>query len=217
MKRPTEAARRGDDDHNGWFVVIEGPSGVGKSTVAELLRTELARRELPVTVTAEPSDSALGKLARQGADEYRGVVLACLVAADRYYHLERDIRPALRAGYVVICERYLPTSLVLQRIDGVESSFLRQLNQYADDPDLTVILTGGPAGAEQRLPDRGIYSRVHRGGPTARAAEDRLYRDMAHTLRQAGHVVLHIEVAGPVETVARVVLDALLGRMGRRT
>jgi dTMP kinase len=94
--------------------------------------------------TKEPSDSALGKLARQGTDEYRGLVLACLVAADWYYHLEHDIRPALRAGYVVICDRYVPTSLVLQRIDGVEPAFLSQVNQYADKPDLTVVLTGEP-------------------------------------------------------------------------
>lgn len=93
-------------DRQGFFVAIEGPSGVGKSTVTDLLHAALAHRGFPAVATKEPSDSALGKLARQGADEYRGLVLACLVAADRYYHLEHDIRPALRAGYVVICDRY---------------------------------------------------------------------------------------------------------------
>jgi dTMP kinase len=121
-------------EQEGLFVVIEGPSGVGKTTVTELLHTELASRGLPTVATREPTDSALGKLARQGTDEYRGLVLACLVAADRYYHLEHDIRPALRAGYVVICDRYVPTSLVLQHIDGVEPHFLARLNQYADRP-----------------------------------------------------------------------------------
>ncbi len=57
----------------GLFVVIEGPSGVGKSTVVEYLRAELAARNVPVVATKEPSDSALGKLARQGTDEYRGL------------------------------------------------------------------------------------------------------------------------------------------------
>lgn len=179
----------------GFFVVIEGPSGVGKSTVAEVLRAELAERKLPVITTKEPSDSALGKLARQGTDEYRGLVLACLVAADRYYHLERDIRPALRAGYVVICDRYVPTSFVLQRIDGVGSEFLARLNQYADKPDLTVILTGEPKRSEQRAIDRGIYSRFHRSGTAARVVENRLYRDVARKLQEAGDAVLHHEVS----------------------
>jgi dTMP kinase len=125
----------------GFFIAVEGPNGVGKTTVTELLHAELVSRKVPVIATKEPSDSALGKLARQGTDEYRGLVLACLVAAARYYHLEHDVRPALRAGYVVTCDRYVPTSLVLQRIDGVEPSFLAQLNQYTDKPDLTVVLT----------------------------------------------------------------------------
>lgn len=80
----------------GLFVVIEGPSGVGKSTVAELLHTELKSRRVPAIATKEPSDSALGTLVRQGTYEYRGVVLACPVTADRYYHLDHDIRPVAR-------------------------------------------------------------------------------------------------------------------------
>lgn len=202
----------------GLFVVVEGPSGVGKSTVVEQVRAELAAQGIPVVATKEPSDSALGKLARQGTDEYRGLVLACLVAADRYYHLEYDIRPALRAGYVVVCDRYVPTSFVLQRIDGVEPGFLAQLNQYADEPDLTVVLTGEPKRSEQRAADRGVYSRFHRGGTAARAVEDRLYRDVVHQLREAGSTVLHHEVADePAEAVAAVVLDAVLERLGQRS
>jgi dTMP kinase len=205
-------------ERQGVFVVVEGPSGVGKTTVADLLHGELAQRGVPAVTTKEPSDSALGKLARQGTDEYRGLVLACLVAADRYYHLEHDIRPALRAGYVVICDRYVPTSLVLQRIDGVEPAFLSQLNQYADSPDLTVILTGRPQEPQRRVEDPGVYSRFHRGGTAARMVEDRLYRDVAHQLTEAGYPVLHHEVTDePAETVAAVLLGAVLERLGARS
>jgi dTMP kinase len=203
---------------HGLFVAIEGPSGVGKTTVTRLLQTDLARRGLPVAATREPSDSAIGKLARQGTDEYRGLVLACLVAADRYYHLERDIRPAVRAGYVVLCDRYVPTSLVLQRIDGVEPAFLAQLNQFADEPDLTVILTGQPAHLEARARDRGVYSRFHHGGTAARVVEDRLYRDVVHRLKEAGQAVRHYEVKDePAEAVAAVIRNAILERIGQRS
>lgn len=202
----------------GFFVAVEGPSGVGKSTVVGLLRAELAQRGLPVVTAKEPSDSALGKLARQGTDEYRGLVLACLVAADRYYHLEHDIRPAMQAGYIVICDRYVPTSLVLQRMDGVEPAFLVQLNQYADPPDLTVVLTGEPQRSERRAEDRGICSRFHRGGRAVRVLEDRLYRDVLYRLREAGHDVLHHDVEDqPADAVAAAVLDAVLQRLGTRS
>ncbi|SBW23033.1 thymidylate kinase [Candidatus Protofrankia californiensis] len=197
-------------DRAGCFVVIEGASGIGKTTVAAMLRDELAHRGFPTLATKQPSDSALGKLARQGTDEYRGVVLACLVAADRYYHVERDIRPALRAGYVVVCDRYVPTSLVLQRMDGVETDFVEQLNQYAERPDLTVILTGQPQRSGKRAEDRGIYSRFHRGGQAARLVEDWLYRDVAQQLVQAGYAVLHHEVTDQsAEAVTAVVLNAV--------
>ncbi len=119
---------------------------------------------------------------------------------------------------MVLCDRYVPTSFVLQRIDGVEPGFLAQLNQYAEEPDLTVVLTGEPKRSEQRAADRGIYSRFHCGGTAARAVEDRLYRDVVHQLREADSAVLHHEVADePAETVAAVVLDAVFERLEQRS
>jgi dTMP kinase len=199
----------------GRFIVIEGPSGIGKTTITAMLRDELAKRGLPAVATREPSDSALGKLARQGTEEYRGLVLACLVAADRYYHIERDIRPALRAGYVVVCDRYVPTSLVLQQMDGVTPDFVEYLNQYAERPDLTIILTGQPRQSGQRAHERGVYSRFHRTGPSARAVEDQLYRDVAQNLVTARWPVLHYEVASQSrETITAVALHAVLPLLG---
>jgi dTMP kinase len=72
-----------------------------------------------VHTTSEPSHGPLGTLARHGTDTYSGYVLACLVAADRYHHLATDIRPNLAAGRIVVCDRYVPSSYVLQLMDGV--------------------------------------------------------------------------------------------------
>ncbi|MEU6071861.1 hypothetical protein ABZ864_47440 [Streptomyces sp. NPDC047082] len=47
------------------------------------------------------------------------MAMACLVAADRYHHLAQEIRPALQRGNVVLCDRYIASSLVLQVIDGL--------------------------------------------------------------------------------------------------
>ncbi|MCI4064512.1 dTMP kinase [Micromonospora sp. R77] len=174
---------------SGRFVVVDGPSGVGKTTVAALLARLLADAGRPVHATKEPTHTALGSAARYGTDDYRGLTLACLVTADRYHHLETEVRPALAAGKMVICDRYLPTSLVLQRLDGVDPDYLWSLNRYVDRPDLTIILTGDPTRSRARAAERGIHSRFHRGGPAAGAEERDLYVQVAEELAGAGFVV----------------------------
>lgn len=199
----------------GFFVVIDGPSGVGKSTVTALLGAQLAQRGLAVLTTKEPSRSRLGELARTGTEQYGGLALACLVTADRYHHLEQEIRPALAAGRIVLCDRYVPSSLVLQQMDGVDASFLWQLNQHTDTPDLTIILVGRPARSRARAHRRGIYSRFHRGPATAGVIEQRLYRDTAVMFAALGHnVFVHDVQLAPPETVAGTLLDEILERLG---
>ncbi|MEH1123197.1 dTMP kinase [Micromonospora sp. CPCC 206061] len=56
---------------HGLFVVIDGPSGVGKTTVTRLIQAELTCHGLAVAATREPSDSALGVLTRHGTNDYR--------------------------------------------------------------------------------------------------------------------------------------------------
>ncbi len=70
-------------------------------------------------VTCEPSDGPIGKLARQLTDTVHGTALACLYAADRYHHLDTEIVPHLEAGEIVITDRYIPSALVMQQLDGV--------------------------------------------------------------------------------------------------
>ncbi|MGH4006791.1 MAG: dTMP kinase, partial [Pseudonocardiaceae bacterium] len=104
----------------GMLITIDGPGGVGKSTTAQLVAKTLDDRAIPVHTTTEPTRTSLGEHIRASTDTYRGMALACLVAGDRHHHLVAEILPALRAGKVVVCDRYLPSSLVLQRIDGIE-------------------------------------------------------------------------------------------------
>ena len=139
----------------GLFISIDGPGGSGKSTLAALVAARLARRGLAVRQTREPSPTPLGQLIRAGTDDYAGMALACLVAGDRHHHLAAEIRPALAAGQIIICDRYLPASLVLQRMDGISWDVILQLNQGADQPALAVILNGSPAVIAARLAARG--------------------------------------------------------------
>jgi dTMP kinase len=205
--------------HHGFFVALDGPSGIGKSTLIGLLADRLTACGCSVIATKEPTATPLGSLARFGTDDYHGLTLACLVAADRYQHLEHEIRPALQAGRLVVCDRYLASSLVLQRLDGVSPEFVWQLNQHVDRPDLCIILSGDASCARERAEKRGLYSRFHRGGQAVGMAEAALYTTAATELAEHGFPVLTHDVGtqtpGEVaETLAAAVLARLQDQAG---
>jgi dTMP kinase len=201
---------------SGLFVSIDGPGGIGKSTLTGQLAAQLTRRGVPAHATTEPSRSPLGDFARHAPDRYHGLVLACLVAADRYHHLETEIQPHLDAGEVVISDRYVPTSLVLQRIDGVDADFIWQLNRRAPPPDLAVILRADPAVLAARLAARGAHTRFERA-PDASQVESHLYQQAAQQLHAAGWPLLLVDTTDAVpQVLARTLTTRILTLQERR-
>ncbi|MCW2934364.1 MAG: thymidylate kinase [Actinomycetia bacterium] len=195
------------------FASIDGPGGSGKSTVAGLVMEQLTRRGVAVHLTAEPSPTPLGKLIRAGTDEYAGMALACLVAGDRHHHLAAEIRPSLAAGEVVICDRYLPSSLVLQRMDGISWDVIMQLNAGTDRPGLAVILNGDPDVIAARLATRGVHSRFERQQGSSHA-EVSLYRDTAARLAESGWPVCVVDVTTrSAREAAMIVTDRILAML----
>ncbi|MBE8517074.1 hypothetical protein ILP97_06050 [Amycolatopsis sp. H6(2020)] len=102
---------------------------------------------------------------RHNTDTYRGHTLACLVAADRYHHLEQEMRQQLAAGSIVVCDRYVASSCVLQCMDGVPLPFVEAINAAADVPDLAVTLQAPPEVTAARV--AGVRA-VRAGRGTAR-------------------------------------------------
>ncbi|MFE3638162.1 dTMP kinase [Streptomyces sp. NPDC059168] len=195
---------------NGLFVSIDGPSGVGKSTTIRELRTVLAARGIAAQWTVEPPrGDFLGDFTRTHGGQLTGMALACLVAAARYRHVETIIAPALARGDLIISDRYIASTLVLQRLDGVPLDFLKLLNAYAPPPDLAVILTASPDAIEARIAEAGVTHRF-RADPTAPAREVELYRDAAPLIEDMGATVLSIDsTALPPSAVAERIADAV--------
>ncbi|MFG2408769.1 dTMP kinase [Streptomyces brevispora] len=195
----------------GQFITLDGPSGVGKSTTLEALSDVLTRRRVPVRRTLEPSTTDTGRFVSENFAHIRGHALACLVAADRYQHVEHEIRPWLDAGDTVVCDRYLASTLVMQRLDGVPLKFLLDLNAAVLRPDLSVILTADPTLIASRIAERGPRNRFHRD-PTAPGREVALYAETAGLLKTAGVgnvLVVNTGTATPTE-VASLIADAAL-------
>lgn len=202
----------------GLFVSLDGPGGSGKSSTAALARHELTALGLPVHATTEPSRTALGNLIRAGTYTYEGMSLACLVAGDRHHHLASEIRPQLRSGSIVISDRYLPSSLVLQRMDGLSWETIWQLNAGADTPDLAVIITAEPDVLTRRLSQRGGAHSRFEDRPDGPATEYALYHDAAARLTALGWPICQIDNTNlPPADAAAIVTDRVLALRAERS
>jgi dTMP kinase len=135
------------DGPRGRLITLEGVEGAGKSTQVQSLRAWLEAREVPVVATAEPDGTPLGASLRRVLGEVDRVVPlteTLLFAASRAEHVQRVIRPALEAGQVVLCDRYVDSTVAYQGYGrGVPLETIAQLNRLATDgllPDLTLVL-----------------------------------------------------------------------------
>lgn len=194
----------------GMFVSVDGPSGAGKSTIVRHLAQMLDADGEDVHVTAEPSNGPIGVLCRELTETVTGHALACLYAADRYHHVETEIRPHREEGRTVISDRYIPSGLVMQRFDGIDPAFLWQLNADADRPNLVVILEADPEVIAERLRERGPHNRFQLP-PDSSHAEVNFYRQTSDRLIQAGFDVLRVDCNHrPPEQSAGVIHDRLM-------
>lgn len=195
----------------GVFVSVDGPSGAGKSTIVHHLAQMLVAIGEEVHVTAEPSGGPIGALCRELTETVTGHALACLYAADRYHHVETEIRPHVEEGRTVISDRYIPSGLVMQRFDGIDPAFLWQLNAEADRPDLAVILEADPETIAERLRERGPHNRFQLSRGSSHA-EVHFYRHATDRLIQAGFDVLRVDCnQRPAEQSAAFIIGRLKG------
>jgi dTMP kinase len=186
---------------NGLFVSVDGPSGVGKSTTVRVLAQLLRDQGRVVHETAEPSDGPIGQLARELTETVHGLALACLYAADRYHHLTHEVLPHLEAGEAVITDRYIPSALVMQQLDGVDPDYLWRINARAGKPHLAVLLDADPVVVAERLRDRGPHNRLQRL-PSSAHIEWHHYREVYQRLADAGWTIQRIDCSNT--TVAEV-------------
>lgn len=134
----------------GRFISLEGGEGVGKSTQARHLAAALRARALEVIETREPGGSPGAEAIRAlllegGADRWTAPAEALLFAAARADHVACTIRPALRRGAWVVCDRYVDSSIAYQGgADGLGADAIRALHGISSGgllPDRTLLLT----------------------------------------------------------------------------
>ena len=138
----------------GLFIVIEGLDGSGKTTQAALLAEKLAKTR-DVFLTAEPSRGKTGTFIRECClyDERRLPIEteALLFAADRIEHMYNEVKPALDEGKLVVCDRYIYSSLAYQGSSGLSLDWIKTINARALQPDICIFIDVPPEKVIERL------------------------------------------------------------------
>src|SRR5712692_8225577 len=126
----------------GHLIVIEGTDGVGRSTQIELLRPWLELEGFAVSNTGWTRSPLLADTINEAkaGHELTVTTFSLLYAADFADRLENEIIPALRAGFIVIADRYMYTAFARNAVMGAERKWTRELFGCALVPDLVLYL-----------------------------------------------------------------------------
>lgn len=195
------------------FVSLEGIDGSGKSTQAQLLAQRLRDSGREVVLTREPGGTPLGEAIRDlllHAGDIAPWAEAALFAASRAQHVDEVIRPALERGAVVVCDRYVDSSVAYQGgARGLGIDEVLQLNVAAVGgllPDVTLLLLLDPALAAARrheAPDR-----IEREDAAFHARIDQAYRVLAERFPER---IVAVDASLPAAAVTEVIDDVLRG------
>jgi dTMP kinase len=147
----------------GLLVAFEGLDQSGKQTQAERLRDRLVAHGRLVRLLSFPAyDTPIGaEIGRglRGEHEYGPDVMQLLYIANRY-ELKPEIERELTRGTILICDRYLASSIVYGEAFGLDPVWLRDTQQYLPQPDLTFLLDIPPdVSARRKTTDRDRYER----------------------------------------------------------
>ena len=142
----------------GFLLVIEGIDGAGKTTQADRIQAALSARGFTVVRTKEPTTGRWGKILRDSATTGRLSLEeeVEMFVKDRREHVETLILPELRAGRVVIVDRYYFSTAAYQGARGMDPKALIARNEeFAPEPDLLVLLDVEPKQGLERIRTRG--------------------------------------------------------------
>ncbi len=166
---------------NGYFISFEGVDGSGKSTQISKLKEYLEAGGYEVVLSREPGGTDIGEQIRSVIldpknEGMTAVTEALLYAASRAQHVHDVIAPAVESGRIVICDRFVDSSIAYQQHGRDLGECVRIINGYAIDgwmPDLTFLLKVEPdvggtrIGSREKdrieMEDRSFHEAVYRG------------------------------------------------------
>jgi dTMP kinase len=191
----------------GRLIAVEGLDGSGKSTQLYLLKRWLELRGLKVFLTEWNSSVIVKKATSKGKKRQLLTpttfsLIHCTDFADRY---ERQILPLLKAGYLVLCDRYIFTAFARDAVRGCSCTWLRNLYGFARRPDLTLFFNTPLAVALSRILSGRPQLKYHEAGmdlglagdpyESFRIFQERIYREYLAMKDDCGFVTIDGSIA----------------------
>ncbi len=135
----------------GKLIVFEGIDGSGKTTLAKYVVKFLEEKNIKSIYTYEPYDPQIIKLIESKGKELGAVMEALLLAADRFLHVNKVIKPYMEKGYYVVCDRYYFSSIAYQGARGADREWIKTINYFIIKPNLSIYLDVTPEIGLSRL------------------------------------------------------------------
>ena len=190
----------------GYFITFEGGDGSGKSTQIALLRDWLMQAGYDVILTREPGGTRISERIRElildpDNQEMADMTEALLYAAARAQLVSQMIKPALAEGKVVICDRFVDSSIAYQAYGRGLGDAVGVINSYAVDgcmPDLTILLRLDPEKGSSRIADR-EHDRIEQAPD---AFHRKVYEGYLALEKTYPERIFGIDASGTIEEIA---------------
>ncbi|MEV5030845.1 dTMP kinase [Paenibacillus sp. LPE1-1-1.1] len=204
----------------GVFITIEGGEGAGKSTLIEQLSNKMLQRGKMVTTTREPGGIPIAEQIRNVILDREHVAMdarteALLYAAARRQHLVEKVAPALEQGQMVICDRFVDSSLAYQgHARGLGMDEVWAINQFAIQdlmPDLTIYMDVSPEVGLRRI-SQAAEREINRLDLEKHSFHERVREGYLQLLQQNPDRMMRIDAEQSPEKVFHDVLSAIDSR-----
>lgn len=203
------------------FITLEGPEGSGKTTAVEAAVKKLTEMGYQIVRTREPGGTPISEQIRnvildKGNTAMDGRTEALLYAASRRQHLVEKVWPAIKEGKIVICDRYLDSSLAYQGgARGLGIDNILNINLFATEntwPDLTLLFDLDPQIGLERI-SKNANREVNRLDLEKLDFHNKVRNTFLELAKRYPERFIIIDASKSQEEVAKATLDAILSRL----
>lgn len=206
--------------NKGLFITFEGGDGSGKSTQIRLLQSHLESEGYQVLFTREPGGTEISESIRQilldpENREMDPVTECMLYAASRAQLVAQLIRPAIDQGSIVICDRFVDSSIAYQAYGRDLGDMVMDINRYGIGecmPDLTIYLRVDPQTGKKRISDRD-QDRIEM---ESSSFHQKVFQGYEQLCEECPDRILGIDASGTIDDIAAVIRGEVMKRIEQK-